>query len=354
MEMTSRASSTALEPAALLEGFLAHPPLGFEAGLLPSGLPTFRAPLDLTTTMDDDLRGKLLGLPLSRLWRPWITWKTRFVGATSTEYTPLPAHVAPEALAEDVTRHAIGDSRLLVVKDLAIDSPLLDDAANAHSSAFLQALLARGFVELEGMPLAWVAIDFDSIDGYLGRLSSSRRKNIRRKLRSRDGLQIDCIATGDPALADPQLQAELYALYLGVFAQSAVHFDQLDLPYFQHLLADSQGQGRMFLYRHQGLLIGWNLCYIHAGKLVDKYIGLAYPQSREHNLYAVSWMHNLEYALQHGLSHYVAGWTDSRIKAELGARFTSTRHAIHARSPLLRAALRKLAPYLQGEPDGGG
>ena len=39
----------------------------------------------------------------------------------------------------------------------------------------------------------------------------------------------------------------------------------------------------------------------------------------------------------------MAGWTDSRIKAELGARFTSTRHAIHARSPLLRAALRKLA-----------
>ncbi|ALA81748.1 GNAT family N-acetyltransferase [Stenotrophomonas maltophilia] len=354
MEMTSRASSTALEPAALLEGFLAHPPLGFEASRLPSGLPTFRAPLDLTTTMDDALRGKLLGLPLSRLWRPWITWQTRFVGATSTEYTPLPAHLAPEALAEDVTRHAIGDTRLLVVKDLAIDSPLLDDAANAHSGAFLQALLARGFVELEGMPLAWVAIDFDSLDGYLGRLSSSRRKNIRRKLRSRDDLQIDCIASGDPALADPQLQAELYALYLGVYAQSAVHFDQLDLPYFQHLLADSQGQGRMFLYRHQGQLIGWNLCYVHAGKLVDKYIGLAYPQSREHNLYAVSWMHNLEYALQHGLSHYVAGWTDSRIKAELGASFTSTRHAIHARSPLLRAALRRLAPHLQGEPDGGG
>ncbi|MBL2545159.1 GNAT family N-acetyltransferase, partial [Klebsiella pneumoniae] len=115
--------------------------------------------------------------------------------------------------------------RLLVVKDLAMDSPLLDDAANAHSGAFLQALLARGFVELEGMPLAWVAIDFDSIDGYLGRLSSSRRKNIRRKLRSRGELQIDCIATGDPALADPQLQGELYALYLGVYAQSAVHFD---------------------------------------------------------------------------------------------------------------------------------
>ena len=65
MEMTLRASSTALEPAVLLEGFLAHPPLGFEASRLPSGLPTFRAPLDLTTTMDDALRSTLLGLPLS-------------------------------------------------------------------------------------------------------------------------------------------------------------------------------------------------------------------------------------------------------------------------------------------------
>ncbi|MGO4610469.1 GNAT family N-acetyltransferase, partial [Variovorax sp. 2RAF20] len=104
----------------------------------------------------------------------------------------------------------------------------------------------------------------------------------------------------------------------------------LELPFFQHLLADTQGQGRLFLYRHNGELIGWNLCYVHAGKLVDKYIGLSYPQSRDHNLYSVSWMHNLEYALQHGLSHYVAGWTDSRIKAELGARFTSTVHAVHA------------------------
>ena len=39
------------------------------------------------------------------------------------------------------------------------------------------------FVIFQVAPLAWVAIDFDSLDGYLGRLSSSRRKNIRRKLR---------------------------------------------------------------------------------------------------------------------------------------------------------------------------
>ncbi|OUL10458.1 hypothetical protein B0X78_17100, partial [bacterium AM6] len=61
MDMIPRVSSTALEPAALLEGFLAHPPLGFDASRLPSGLPSFRAPLDLTTTLDDALRSRLLG-----------------------------------------------------------------------------------------------------------------------------------------------------------------------------------------------------------------------------------------------------------------------------------------------------
>ena len=61
-------------------------------------------------------------------------------------------------------------------------------------------------------------------------------------------------------------------------------------------------------------------------------------------------MHNLDYALQRGLTHYVAGWTDTAVKRELGARFSMTRHAIYVRNPLLRAALRKLAHRFEGEP----
>ena len=35
------------------------------------------------------------------------------------------------------------------------------------------------------------------------------------------------------------------------------------------------------------------------------------------NLYFVSWMVNLEYALERGLRHYIAGWTDPGVKALL-------------------------------------
>ena len=84
---------------------------------------------------------------------------------------------------------------------------------------------------------------------------------------------------------------------------------------------------------------------LYADVCVTEYwrtIGLRYPDARRHNLYAVSWMHNLEYALQRGLDAYVAGWTDPQVKAQLGARFTFTRHAVYARSALLRALLRRL------------
>jgi hypothetical protein len=74
--------------------------------------------------------------------------------------------------------------------------------------------------------------------------------------------------------------------------------------------------------------------------LIDKYIGFDYPAAHEHDLYAVSWFHNLEHALARRYRYYVAGWTDAEIKRRLGARFTPTLHAVRVRNPLLRALLR--------------
>ena len=202
---------------------------------------------------------------------------------------------------------------------------------------------------LEGQALAWVPIDFESADDYLGRLSPSRRKDIRRKLRARAGLEIEEVPTGSEAFADPAVRDAFHALYLEVYAQSEVHFDRLSRAFFDALLQDATSGGIVFVYRQAGRMIGWNLCFVVGEALVDKYVGFAYPAAREHNLYFVSWMHNLDYARQRGLSHYVAGWTDPEVKAFLGARMTFTRHAVYARNPLLRALLRRLGGHFESD-----
>lgn len=338
-----------LEPDALLGAFMAHPPAGFVAGHSAQGMPVFVAPFDLLTTADDALRRRITGLPGYRRWGRLLRWRTRFAGTTVSEYAPLPSTLAPAALVQGLKAAYGRECRLLIVKDIARDSPLLGDADNAYARAFAEACVAEGFVLLEGQALAWVPIDFGSNDEYLARLSSGRRKNIRRKLRSLAELEIEVVPTGDARFRDEATLAAFQALFDNVYAQSEIHFDRPDAVFFRAVLQDGESGGIVFVYRHAGEMIGWNLCYEYGGKLIDKYVGFAYPQAREHNLYFVSWMHNLDYARRRGLSHYVAGWTDPEVKAFLGARMTFTRHAVYARNPLLRALLRRLGGRFESD-----
>ena len=336
-----------LEPDALLQAFMACPPVGFVVELSPQGMPCFVAPFNLLTTAEDNLHQRVMRLPLYRYWGRVLQWRTRFAGTTVSEYAPLPAGVAPAALARGLKATYGRDCKLFIVKDIAQDSPLLGAAENAITRDFAAACEAEGFVLLEGQALAWVPIDFASDDEYLARLSAGRRKNIRRKLRSRANLQIETVRTGDARFQDEAVLSEFYALFDNVYAQSKIHFDRLSAAFFRVLLQDAQTPGVVFVYRHAGQMIGWNLCYEHGGKLVDKYIGFAYPQAREQNLYFVSWMHNLNYAREHALTHYVAGWTDPEVKSFLGAQMTFTRHAVYARNPVLRWLLRRLGSHFE-------
>ena len=175
---------------------------------------------------------------------------------------------------------------------------------------------------------------------------------MRRKMRSIDELDVIRRSTGDPCFSDPATVDRYVALYRSVFAQSETQFDLLSRDFFAATLRDASSGGVVFEYRSRGgdaQLVGWNLCFVVGGKLVDKYIGFAYPAARDLNLYFVSWIVNLEFAVQAGLSHYIAGWSDPEVKAQLGATFTFTRHAVYTRHAVLRAAGRRFGGRLEGD-----
>lgn len=354
-----------LEPEALVGHFATHPPEGFEllcegtgvASLTDQRTPAFAAPFDLLTSADDALKRRMQRLPLYRHWSRLLRWRTAFVGTTVSEYALLPRDCGAGTLAAGWRKAWDRRFKLLIVKDIPQRSPLLGAQDNAFADALAAACTDQGFVLLQGQALAYVPIDFADIPTYLDRLSSSRRKNLRRKLRSLDGLDVRQVSTGSAVYDNETVIDAYYALYLGVYAQSEVHFDKLSRNFFAAVLRD--GGGTVFEYRRklahdpalsQGEpLIGWNLCFEVDGKLIDKYIGLAYPAAREHNLYFVSWIVNLRHAVERGLSHYVAGWTDPEVKAQLGARFTFTRHAVYVRNPLLRALARRITAHFEGD-----
>lgn len=338
-----------LEPDGLIAQFMLHPPNDFHTFRATCGAPAFAAKFDLLTTADAGLRRLMARLPLHRYWSRLLRPRTCFIGTTVSEYALLPRVSAADVLASALVHEHARDYPLLIVKDIPHHSPLLDADANAYSDAFAVACERAGWVLLQGQALAYVPVDFASTDEYLARLSSGRRRDIRRKLRARSELAIETLPTGDPLFADAAMLDEFYALYLNVYAQSEIHFDQLSAEFFHALLQDPDSGGVVFVYRHQGRLIGYNICFVAHGNLLDKYVGFVYPDARRHNLYFVSWMHNLDYARAHGLAYYIAGWTDPEIKAYLGASFTFTRHAVYVRNPVLRALLRRIGGRFEND-----
>jgi hypothetical protein len=268
-------------------------------------------------------------LPAAGLVRQVLTWRTLFWGTTVTEYLPVPSQIDGPASVESMLTTWRRSSRLCVTKDIPTQSPLLTEAERIAAAELRGACKNAGFILIAGQALAYVPIDFENVREYLSRFSSVRRKNIRRKMRTRADIQTEIMKTGCERLNNAGFLNELYELYLNVYRQSEIHFDKLTADFFSAVFKDISLDGHLFLYFSAGQLISFNLFLVHIGMLIDKFFGFRYPAAREHNLYFVSWMENLAFALSRKLSYYVAGWTDPEIKAYLGAKFTFTQLAIY-------------------------
>lgn len=335
-----------LETMALVTLFRRYPPLGFTVSDDTKGLPVFTTRFDLLTTLEDDVRQKIIRLPGFSFWgKRLLQVNSCFIGATVTEYVPLPRNQIPLSLLEHIKTAYVDSSTLTIIKDLPDASPFLSPEENEFSQQLIDQALEMGFLAVEGQALAFVPIDFADIDEYLSRLSYNRRRDMRRKLKKRALIRCEKLDLGDPAFSDAGFLQLLYQLYLEVFHQSTIHFDLLSEEFFTALLQDAGQSGKVFLYRHGEKLAGFNLCLIRNNMLIDKYIGLSYPLAHELNLYFVSWFENLAYARAQGLTTYIAGWTDPEVKASLGAQFTFTRHLVWVRPALLRSVLVRLRHY---------
>ena len=185
-----------LEPEALVELFLRHPPQGFAAAS-EADLPVFGTDFDLLTTLEPAILVKIRRLPLFGLWSRLLRFPARFAGTTATEYAPLPKGLEPGALLDGFRERCAAGQSLLIVKDVPEVSPLLGAGDNEAAMRLARIAPDKGFIVVEGQALAYVPIDFSSTDEYLSRLSKSRRKNLRRKLKSRERLDIEAVPLGD-------------------------------------------------------------------------------------------------------------------------------------------------------------
>lgn len=343
-----------LEPAILFHAFHSDPPEGFaplEIGGCGGKLPAFVTEFDLLTTADDTARKAvhILKKVVPFFNKINLRPRTLFVGTTVSEYVLLPKDIQLSGLT-GLLVSKMNDEKcsFIIVKDIPCDSPLLSDAENTLSKSLMFSLEESGFILMSGQVLAYVPITITSTEEYLLKFSKSRRKDFKRKLRSFSEISVEALRTGDDFFVDANVEL-LYQLFINTYNDSTVYFEKLTLSFFRKLLTDNGSDGIVFLYRHRECIIAFNLCFIFGRCLVDKYIGFRYPEARKHNLYFLSWFHNLDFCIKNNLETFIAGWTDPVIKVYLGAECIITHHAVYVKNPVLRFCLKRLRGFFESD-----
>lgn len=336
---------------AYLEACEAAPPPGMElaAVAVPGAHGTaVAAPLfALKYRLDTPLQGGRLGAlceAMARRAPGLLEWRMLGVGSPFTDACPL---ALDPRLDADARRAALFDliqsvedeaarrgAALIAVKDLAPG-----DEARAGA-----VLAERGYVRIESLPVAVLDLGQSlDLDGYLARLSRGTRRDLRRKLRRAHQVEVEW-RTSITGLED-----DIRALYEATRTRSNVRYgDFEDLPggYFERISAALPQEAMFALYRIEGVLAGFNLLLVEPDRVIDKFLGMAYPLGPDHDLYALSWLENVRLCQRTGRRYLQTGQTAYASKLRFGSALEPRAHFVKHRNVLLQAAVRLAAPWL--------
>jgi hypothetical protein len=170
-----------------------------------------------------------------------------------------------------------------------------------HYRSTLDILARTGFARIPSMPATGLDLGFPSFEAYMQeRLSHAMRKNLRRKFRKSENLDLSfSVQTDVSSIVD-----DLVPLYRGVFNRAKQRFEELNREYFLLLSARMPDRARFLVWRLQGRIVAFASCLVHAGVVRDNYIGLDYAVAFDHHLYYVTWRDTVSWAIAEGYRHY--------------------------------------------------
>jgi hypothetical protein len=242
--------------------------------------------------------------------------------------------MAMRALIAGLEAHAVSQEvPILAVKDLA----------DRDLAAADPPLKEARFTRVPSLPVAALDLPFTSEEDYLATLSATTRKDIRRKLKTADLVRVEM------RTSIAGIESEILSLYDETRSQSGFDygdFEKLSVDYFRGVVQNLGDRTVLMLYWRRDELIGFNLLFIEKERVIDKYIGMRYPQAREHNLYVLSWMTNVRFCLARGIRCMQTGQTAYISKVRFGSRLDKSWLYYKHRSRLMNSLFRTFGPLV--------
>lgn len=251
------------------------------------------------------------------------------LGAISPEDQQWMAEALPEAL-RSLARQT--NPSLIVFKDFY-----------AKYRGYLNSLGLRGYTRFPSMPMTQLSLEHASFDDYLASIGYTTRKSLRRKFRKAErAAKIDMeVVTDVTSHLD-----ELYPLYLQVHERSPMKFETLTKDYFREVSRRMSDRARFFIWRQEGRMIAFALCFVHEETLYDECIGLDYSVALDLHLYFYTLRDVIRWGISQKLRAYCSGPLNYDPKLHLGCVLMPLDLYVMHTSPVVNHFFRRIIKYL--------
>ncbi|HWM45804.1 MAG TPA: GNAT family N-acetyltransferase [Xanthobacteraceae bacterium] len=219
-----------------------------------------------------------------------------------------------------------------------------------------------GLFRLADFPGTVVALPGPRKEDYLAQLSTSRRHNLKRKLkRSAQAFQplIEAVQSPDAATLD-----EIYGLFEQTRARAKTTFEDLGRSFFENVARERVSHFIILREPETRRAAAFMLCFLVGDHVINKYIGLDYSRPKDWFLYFRLFDAALDWALAQGATAIQSGQTGYSGKLEQGhSLYPLTVYAKH-RNAALHGVCRMIVPrigwatldddlatYLKAHPD---
>lgn len=311
-------------------------------GVVVAAAPVFLCDYRLETTLE---RGRLTSLVegIRKSFPRFLSLRLACIGSPCTECVSIGLHPdIPGVWEADLMSHLLECTEGWA-QNAGYGLFALKDVPMPLGEALSTAVQRREFVAMPALPTAWLRIDFPDIETYLAGLSSSTRKDMRRKCRAASEVTVERVnELGD-------MLPRFLELYHDTRNRSEWQFEELTADYFTGVLSNLPENAFCTVYRVGDRILAFNLLLHDRDRLIDKFFCMDAVRGRPYNLYYLSWFENLRFCLEHGLTRYQSGQAYYHNKLRLGSTLTENSMFFRHRNLALHAVLKRVAPFVSSD-----
>ncbi len=214
--------------------------------------------------------------------------------------------------------------------------------------ADLTSLAARaGLFRMVSFPGTSIEVPSSRKQDYFSAMRSSRRYNLRRKLKL-SAERLDAVV--EPVQhPDAALIGQIYALFERTRSKSGMSLERLDRRFFERVAREPAAHFILLRERHSGDLVAFKLCFEIGTHVINKYIGIDYDRPKDWFLFFRIFEAAFDWALARGAKSFQGGQTGYGAKLEQGHRLTPLMVYGKHRNALMHRVCRLVAGRIRWE-----